>query len=359
MNAQFWRGKRVFITGHTGFMGSWLCLMLVRMGALCHGYAQPFSQGPNLFQAAQLSNCIHSHHGDIRDRNTLTLTMEQFKPDIVFHLAGQSQVKQAYITPLDTITSNVIGTANLLEAVRATPSVRAVIIATSDKCYANRHWLWGYREDDPMGGDDPYTSSKGAAELIIHAYRSAFFHAHADTSAAIATVRAGNILGGGDFTPDRLIPDYIRAIEMKQPLHIRNPNAIRPWQFILDPLYGFVLLAEQVYTHGNDFAEGWNFGAPDNDTLTVGQLCSSFNHFLCIHNTPPAEIIIQAPLKAVHPEALLRLDTAKARQRLDWMPRVDLHSAVEMTAQWYAHYLQGKPMRELCDKQLDTFHFLA
>ncbi len=247
MPSSFWQGKTVFMTGHTGFKGSWLSLWLHQLGAKVYGYALPAPTNPSLYHLARINTCVTGTTGDIRDLKHLTDTLAEIQPDIVFHLAAQSLVRESYVHPIDTFATNVMGTANVLEAVRSVPSIRAVVVVTSDKCYENREWLWGYREDDPMGGHDPYSASKGASELVVACYRRSFFDNNADTQAGIASVRAGNVIGGGDFSQDRLIPDFIRAIEREAAITIRHPHAIRPWQFVLEPLSGYLCVAQRLF----------------------------------------------------------------------------------------------------------------
>lgn len=356
---QFWQGKRVLITGHTGFKGSWLTLWLHRLGARVFGYAQTPPTTPSLFQLADIGQCVTTTTGDIRDLAHFTEVLTHVQPDVVFHLANQPLIRESYIRPIDTLQTNIMGTANVLEAIRSMPSVRAVVIATSDQCYENRDWLWGYREDDPMGGHDPFSCSKGAAELVIASYRRSFFDSTADTDAAIASVRDGHIIGGGDFSQDSIIPDFIRARAREQTLVIRNPHAIRPWQFVLEPLSGYITLAQRLFEEGQSYAEGWNFGPADNDTQTMSQMCAAFNHFLQKNDILPVEIELKTQRSALRDESLLRLDTSKARQRLDWTPQLELHGALELTAQWYVSYFHHDNLRDVCDSQIDFFQHLA
>ncbi|MBV8622744.1 MAG: CDP-glucose 4,6-dehydratase [Herbaspirillum sp.] len=357
--ANFWRDKRVFITGHTGFKGSWLTLWLHMMGAKVSGYSLPAPTNPSLFHLARLHNCVQTTTGDVRDPKHLAETVAAVQPDVVFHLAAQPLVRDSYQTPVDTYATNVMGTVHLLEAVRNTPSVRSVVVVTSDKCYENREWLWGYREDDPMGGHDPYSSSKGAAELVTSAYRRSFFASNPDNQTGIASVRAGNVIGGGDFAPDRLIPDFIRAWERDEPVSIRNPHAVRPWQFVLEPLSGYLQIGRLLYEQGGKYAEGWNFGPADTDLQTVSQLCATFNHSLQKNDVTPLEVQLQPQANAPHEAALLRLDISKARQRLDWIPKMELYTALELTAQWYAGYFNNEDLRTLSENQIAFYQNLS
>ncbi|MFJ3058921.1 CDP-glucose 4,6-dehydratase [Herbaspirillum sp. NPDC087042] len=357
--ANFWRDKRVFITGHTGFKGSWLTLWLHMMGAKVSGYSLPAPTNPSLFHLARLHNCVQTTTGDVRDPKHLAETVAAVQPDVVFHLAAQPLVRDSYQTPVDTYATNVMGTVHLLEAVRNTPSVRSVVVVTSDKCYENREWLWGYREDDPMGGHDPYSSSKGAAELVTSAYRRSFFASNPDNQTGIASVRAGNVIGGGDFAPDRLIPDFIRAWERDEPVSIRNPHAVRPWQFVLEPLSGYLQIGRLLFEQGGKYAEGWNFGPADTDLQTVSQLCATFNHSLQKNDVTPLEVQLQPQANAPHEAALLRLDISKVRQRLDWIPKMELYTALELTAQWYAGYFNNEDLRTLSENQIAFYQNLS
>ena len=357
--ANFWRDKRVFITGHTGFKGSWLTLWLHMMGAKVSGYSLPAPTNPSLFHLARLQNCVQTTVGDVRDLKHLSETLAAVQPDVVFHLAAQPLVREAYVTPVDTFATNVMGTAHLLEAVRHTPSVRSVVVVTSDKCYENREWLWGYREDDPMGGHDPYSSSKGAAELVTSAYRRSFFAKDPENPVGVASVRAGNVIGGGDFAADRLIPDFIRALEKEEAVSIRNPHAVRPWQFVLEPLAGYLDIGRRLYESGQQYAEGWNFGPTDTDLQTVSQLCATFNHSLQKNEVPAVEVRLEPQANAPHEAAYLRLDISKARQRLGWIPKMELHTALELTAQWYSGYLNNEDLRALSEGQIEFYQSLT
>ena len=271
VNASFWRGKKVFVTGHTGFKGGWLCLWLQQLGANVTGYALQPPTTPSLFEIAVIGRGMESIIGDIREATTLSDAVRTAQPELVIHMAAQPLVRYSYENPIETYSTNVMGTVHLLEAIRKTQSVKAVVCVTSDKCYENREWEWGYRENDPLGGYDPYSNSKACAELVTAAYRNSYFNPdkYFEHGVAVASARAGNVIGGGDWAQDRLVPDMLRAIECGKPVLIRNPDAIRPWQHVLEPLSGYLLLAESLLTHGPANAEAWNFGPHDADAKPV------------------------------------------------------------------------------------------
>ncbi|MEW6562283.1 MAG: CDP-glucose 4,6-dehydratase [Pseudomonadota bacterium] len=352
MNCQFWRGKKVFVTGHSGFKGSWLSLWLQTMGAHVVGYSLPPPTQPSLFEVADTGRGITNIEGDIRDLAALKAALFAHRPEIVIHMAAQSLVRYSYREPVETYTTNVIGTVNLLEAVRNTPSVRAVLNVTSDKCYENREWIWGYRENEAMGGFDPYSSSKGCAELVASAYRHSFFspEAYANHGVALASARAGNVIGGGDWAEDRLIPDILRAISEKRPVEIRNPNAIRPWQHVLEPLAGYLMLAERLYNEGAMFAEGWNFGPSEDDARPVKWIVEYMTDRWDEGASWKAD-------SASHPHEAhyLKLDCSKAISRLSWKPRWRLEQALESIVDWHKAYLRGEDMREYTLKQLEQY----
>ena len=342
----FWRGRRVFLTGHPGFKGSWLSLWLEHLGARVTGYALAPPTQPNLFTLARIRGGMDSVIADIRDLPRLQEALRQANPEIVFHLAAQPLVRHGYRHPVDTYATNVMGTVHLLEAIRHSPGVRAVVIVTSDKCYHNQEWVWGYRENEPMGGRDPYSSSKGCAELVTAAYRDAFFNAadYPRHLVAIASARAGNVIGGGDWAEDRLIPDLLRAFERGQTPVIRAPQAIRPWQHVLEPLAGYLLLAERLTTDGPAYGEAWNFGPTEDDAQPVH---SVIEHLRAAwrqggSEPPPWHFDRQPqPHEAHH----LKLDCAKARSRLGWQPRWHLREAIHRIAAWHLDYLGGANMR--------------
>lgn len=352
MNSRFWTDKRVFLTGHTGFKGGWLSLWLQNLGAEVTGYALVPGTDPNLFELARVGEGMTSHIADIRDLPTLTTVVRAAKPEIVFHLAAQPLVRESYRNPVETYTTNVLGTIHLLEAVRQTPSVRAVVNVTSDKCYENREWHWGYREDEAMGGYDPYSSSKGCAELVTAAWRRSYFSPAqpAGHSVALASARAGNVIGGGDWAEDRLIPDLLRAFQMGQPAFIRNPNAIRPWQHVLEPLSGYLLLAEKLYEEGSVYAEAWNFGPSEGDVRPVRWIAER----LAQHWGGNAHWSHETG-NHPHEAHWLKLDCAKARARLHWKPRWSLAQTLERIVQWHRQHQAGADLRALTLQQIQDY----
>jgi len=352
INSSFWQGKKVFLTGHTGFKGGWLSLWLQQLGAEVTGYALQPPTKPSLFEVANVSQGMKSIIGDIRDGQALANAMRDVLPDIVIHMAAQPLVRYSYLDPVETYSTNVMGTVHLLEAVRQSPSVRAVVNVTSDKCYENKEWVWGYRESEPMGGYDPYSNSKGCAELVTSAYRSSFFNPakYDDHRVALASVRAGNVIGGGDWATDRLIPDILSAISAGRPVVIRNPHAIRPWQHVLEPLSGYLLLAQHLYEQGEVFAEGWNFGPRDEDARPVqwivGQLTEQWGN--------GASWQLDAGSHP-HEAHYLKLDCAKAKARLGWEPRWNLASTLEMIVVWQRAYLTQADMRQITLNQISQY----
>ena len=349
----FWNGKHICITGHTGFKGSWLSLWLQSLGAKLTGYALPPETDPNLFEMADIASGMNSIIGNVQDVESLRTALAEAQPDIVLHLAAQALVRASYDAPLETYATNVMGTANLLEAVRSIPSVRSVVIVTSDKCYENREWNRGYTEEDAMGGHDPYSSSKGCSELVTSAYRNSFFSAD-DTPAFIASGRAGNVIGGGDWAPDRIVPDTMLAFMRGESVQIRNPNAVRPWQHVLEPLHGYLLLAERLFKKGQAFAEGWNFGPNDESSVPVGQIVNQMENIW--GGNVSSEININP--NAVHEATLLRLDCTKATEQLDWHPKLTLIPTLEWTVEWYRQLHQGADMRTVTLEQIKQYEDL-
>jgi CDP-glucose 4,6-dehydratase len=355
VDAHFWRGKRVFLTGHTGFKGGWLCLWLQSMGADVFGFALA-PQTPNLFELANVGDGISHTLGDIRDLNSLKNALADARPDIVFHLAAQSLVRSSYADPVGTFATNVMGTVNLLEAVRQLnrdggATTRAVVIVTTDKCYQNKEWLWGYRENEPLGGHDPYSSSKACAELVTVAYRSSF--AKSLPGLAIASARAGNVIGGGDWAKDRLVPDAIAAFTRGEPLRIRNPAAIRPWQHVLEPLTGYLMLAQSLVEAGEGFSEAWNFGPDNGSERTVGDMAT----LLAEHWGNDARWIADNG-EHEHEARFLKLDSTKAQTQLKWRPRLSLGQAIQMTTDWYRSASKSTATRQFTLDQIEAYQSL-
>jgi len=352
MDPFFWRGKKVFVTGHTGFKGSWLCLWLQQMGAEVTGYALAPPSEPSLFEQAGVAQGMASIIGDIRDGTAIAQAMTDAQPEIVIHMAAQALVRYSYDHPVETYGSNVMGQVHVLEAVRQTPSVRAVVNITSDKCYENQEWLWGYRETEPMGGYDPYSSSKGCAELVSAAYRNSYFNParYAEHRVALATARAGNVIGGGDWALDRLIPDIMRAIMAKEPVSIRSPHAIRPWQHVLEPLSGYLALAERLYREGVAFAEGWNFGPREMDARPVEWIVARLTTLWGDGASWQLDANPQP-----HEAHYLKLDCAKAMTRLAWQPRWSLEQALNQIVAWHQGHLAGGNMREVTLAQIEDY----
>jgi CDP-glucose 4,6-dehydratase len=356
MRADFWRNKRVFITGHTGFKGSWLSLWLQQLGAKVTGYALTPPTNPNLFDVANVSHGMTSIIGDVRDQASVLQAIKTTQPDIVIHMAAQALLRYSYANPVETYATNVMGSVHVLEAVRQTASVRVVVNVTSDKCYENKEWLWGYREMDPMGGYDPYSNSKGCAELVTAAYRNSFFNParYSEHRVALASVRAGNVIGGGDWAMDRLIPDIMRAMEAGALIKIRNPHAIRPWQHVLDPLHGYLLLIEKLYSEGADFAEGWNFGANDEDTKPVQWIVERLIALSSENGGAKAAWKLDANPQP-HEAHYLKLDCSKAKTHLGWYPRWNLEESLRNVVSWHKNWLQGKDMRNITIRQIESF----
>lgn len=347
IHPDFWRGKRVLLTGHTGFKGSWLSLWLQSMGATLRGLALPPPTEPALFDVARVANGMQHRFADIRDFAAVQAQMNEFRPEIVIHMAAQPLVRLSYHQPVETYATNVMGTVHVLEAARHAGSVKAIVNITTDKCYENREWVWGYREDEPMGGHDPYSNSKGCAELVSSAYRRSFLR---DAGIAVATARAGNVIGGGDWAQDRLVPDILRALQGNEAVLIRNPHATRPWQHVLEPLSGYLLLAEALHEHGQTFAEGWNFGPRDEDTKPVQHIVEK----LCEGWGNGASWTLQ-PGDHPHEANLLKLDISKARQRLQWAPRWSLDTALTHITDWHQAWLSGQDMRAFCLQQINRY----
>jgi len=348
MHPQFWKGKRVFITGHTGFKGGWLCLWLQSLGADVVGYALEAATFPSLFEIAHVSDGMTSVIGDVRDGDQLSGVMRESKPEIVIHLAAQALVRYSYSHPVATYATNVMGTVNLLEAVRQCGSVKNVLVITSDKCYENQERETGYREDEPMGGFDPYSNSKGCAELVVSAYRRSFFEN--GKRVAIATARAGNVIGGGDWSADRLIPDMVRAFTKGDTVTIRHPGAVRPWQHVFEALHGYLLLLEHMHNEPVVFSQAWNFGPEDKDARDVAWIVERFSAVW-----GDAQWQVEADREALHEAHLLKLDCSKARRELNWRSVLGLDQTMQWIAEWYRCHRDGDDMVACSMRQLANY----
>jgi len=352
MNREFWKDRKILITGHTGFKGSWLSLWLQAMGAKVVGYSLPPPTRPSLFELARVSQGMTSVVGDVRDFDSLKSTIAQQEPEIIFHMAAQSVVSDSYENPVETYSTNVMGTVNLLEAVRQLRRPRVVVNVTSDKCYENREWVWGYRENDAMGGHDPYSNSKGCSELVTASFRSSFFGSEDfnQHGVAVASVRAGNVIGGGDWTRDQLIPDIMRAFTESRPVLIRRPDAIRPWQFVLEALNGYLTVAERLLTHGSLHAEAWNFGPEDDDAKSVGWVAENIRRLW----GDGARWEIDTA-RYPHEAHSLKLDISKSKRILGWTPRMRLDCALEWVVEWYRSYERKEDVRQTTLSQISRY----
>jgi CDP-glucose 4,6-dehydratase len=360
LDKDFWQGKKVFITGHTGFKGSWLCLWLHHLGAEITGYSLPAPTKPSLFELSEVDKITNTIIGDIRDREKLCSSLIDSNPDIVFHMAAQPLVRESYENPIETYETNVMGTAYLFEAIRLanlkSKQIKAVVNVTSDKCYENKEWHWGYREHEQLGGYDPYSNSKACSELITGCYRNSFFHpkTYETHGVAIASARAGNVIGGGDWAKDRLIPDSIQCLLKGEIIKIRNPKSTRPWQHVLEPLSGYLLLAQKLYKEGVRYAEGWNFG-PDAESekpveWVVSRLCDKWgpnSSFEIVSNNGP------------HEAHFLKLDCSKAKSELCWKPKWNLEYTLDKVIEWSLAYKTGKDVRSVCLTQIIEYEGLV
>lgn len=347
---EFWRNKKVLITGHTGFKGSWLCMWLKKLGANVIGYGLEPNTEPSLFRILDIENSIISIIGDIRDEEKLEYIIKEYQPEIVFHLAAQALVRKSYENPIETIETNILGTANLLNAIRLNDSVRVVINVTSDKCYENKEWVWGYRETDSIGGYDPYSCSKGCSELITNSFRNSFFK---EKNIFLASARAGNVIGGGDWAEDRLVPDIIKALSNNSNPAIRNPYAVRPWQHVLEPLSGYMLLAAKGWEGDETYSGAWNFGPDDNHVKNVKELTDGIfkiwdKNFRIVYDKN----------KQPHEAQILKLDCSKAKLKLGWYPSLSFAETLEWTVNWYKAYLEKSNMKEFTLDQIDKYEKL-
>ena len=347
-----YKNRRVLITGHTGFKGSWLCLLLNKLGANVCGYALDPPTKPSLFNEAKIGELMTSFIGDIRDYDNLLKVIQEVQPEIVIHMAAQPLVRESYKIPIDTYAINVMGTVHLLEACRHTNSVKSIVNVTTDKCYENREWHWGYRENEPMGGYDPYSNSKGCSELVTSSYRNSYFNPakYAEHGVALASARAGNVIGGGDWADDRLIPDFIRAISDGEEVKIRSPFAIRPWQHVLEPLTGYLSLAAKLFTDGAKYSEGWNFGPDDSDAQNVEWITKR----ICELWGKGASYQVDTNPQP-HEANYLKLDCSKAKAELGWVPRWNIETTLKSIVDWNKAYIAGEDIREVTIKQINHF----
>lgn len=346
----FWKDKKIFITGHTGFKGGWLSFWLTSMGAKVTGYALAPNTAPNLFDVLAINSLIEkSYIADIRDLASLQKAMSDTKPNVVIHMAAQPLVRYSYANPVETYATNVMGTVHVLESMRTIDSVCATVVVTTDKCYENKEWAWGYRENEPMGGYDPYSNSKGCAELVTSAYRQSYF-SNPNSTNKIASARAGNVIGGGDWSEDRLIPDAIKAFEANKPLMIRNPLATRPWQHVLEPLSGYLILAQALYEKGLPFASSWNFGPRDEDNRAVQEVVE-----LVISGWGDPARWEKEGSEQPHEANLLKLDCSKARAQLGWASKWNLEMAAQKIVDWQKAFQANENMQEVSLAQINNY----
>jgi len=349
---EFYKNKKILITGHTGFKGSWLCLLLNRLGADVNGYSLEPPTNPSLFQEAGIENVVTSYIEDIRNLESLKKIVKKVEPEIVFHMAAQPLVRDSYLFPVLTFETNVLGTVNLLEACREVESIKAIINITTDKCYENKEWVWGYRENDRLGGFDPYSNSKACSELVTESYRDSYYNInqYKDHGVALATARAGNVIGGGDWAKDRLIPDFIKVIIKKEKLKIRNPAATRPWQHVLEPLMGYLTLAEKLYSKGPDYVGAWNFGPEDTDVVSV----EFVTNYICeLWGDDAAYEIERSP--KMHESSCLKLDCSKANSKLNWHPKWNIQQAIKSIVEWNKLRLSRSDVRTITENQIEKY----
>jgi CDP-glucose 4,6-dehydratase len=344
-----YRHKKVLITGHTGFKGTWMAFLLKEMGADVCGFSLAPATTPNHFDLLDIENDIKHIEGDIRNINDLNKAMQSFQPEFVFHLAAQALVKESYNSPVSTFDTNIMGSVNLLEAVNQCDSVRSLVYITSDKCYENLEWIWGYRENDLLGGRDPYSASKGAAEIVFSAYARSFFSQRDNFGAA--TTRAGNVIGGGDWAADRIIPDCIRSIQDGVPIKLRNPNATRPWQHVLEPINGYLTLGERLYNNPENFQGSWNFGPSTSQVRTVEDVANSVVKYL-----GKGSVKVDSKDSGQHEANLLQLNCDKAHQLLDWYPKWNVQKTLDMTVEWYKSFMNGENVKNITRRQLHEYY---
>lgn len=349
----FWKNKKVFITGHTGFKGSWLCIWLHLLKAEITGYSLCPPTNPSMYNQCNIDKIVKtSIISDVTNYSMLNQSMLESQADVVVHMAAQTIVREGYENPCETYSTNVMGTVNVLESAKNCNSVKAVLIVTSDKCYENKEWFWGYRENDSLGGYDPYSSSKACAELVTSAYRNSFFHPddYSQHGVAIASARAGNVIGGGDWAIDRLIPDCIRSLLGNEEIVIRNPHAVRPWQYVLEPLSGYLLLVQKLFEHGVEFGSAWNFGPNDKDTKPVEwivkEICKKWGSGTCFKISKG---------KHPHEASYLKLDCSKTKAKLGWYPRWNIEKTIDSIVEWVQNYKQGNDLFKMCSRQIEDF----
>lgn len=352
MNPLFWKNRRVLITGHTGFKGAWLSLWLQELGADLCGIALPPNTNPNLFSLANVANNMQSHIADVRDFEKTKKIIRDFKPEIIIHMAAQPLVRYSYQNPIETYATNVMGTVHVLEAAKTCETVKAIVNVTTDKCYENKEWMWGYRENEAMGGYDPYSNSKACSELVTSAYRNSFYQ---KLNIGLASARAGNVIGGGDWSQDRLIADIMKSIVAQKPVIIRSPNAIRPWQHVLEPLSGYLLLAEKLFHDAEKYSEGWNFGPHAHEAVTVENIVKKIFSNWTDKN---AGYVIEPDIDNLHEAHFLKLDITKATTELNWKPKLNIDTTIKWISSWYQAWMKKESMREFTVNQIKYFQKL-